>query len=159
MHADQYKACMRMRKLGKRQSVIFCILEEVKSSILKLSEKHDQSDIDVSDVLQWAIAEIWMNTSCSMPLWVTQGQQFKRQCMLWNEACQKDQLQMSASQAEKFLEPESQALEQCYQPRHDDFPIVDSHQDQNENIQWMLQQCHDVGNCNFTSIQLQKEQE
>lgn len=147
-----------MRKLGKGQSVIFCIPEEVKSSILKLSGKSDQSDIDISDVLQWAIAETWMDTQRSMPLWATQGQRFERQCTLWNEARQKDQLQMSASQAEKFLEPESQTLEQRYRPRHDDFPIFDS-QDQNENIQRMLQQCHNVGNCNFTSTQLQEEQE
>lgn len=50
MHADQYKACMRMSRLGKGQSVISCILEVVKSSILELLGKYDQSDIDISDV-------------------------------------------------------------------------------------------------------------
>lgn len=113
---------MRMRKLGKGQSVIFCIPKEVKSNILELSGKYDQSDIDVSYVLRWAIAETWMDTQRSMPLWATQGQRFDRQCTLWNETCQKDQLQMSPSQAEKFLEPESQTLEQRYRPRHDGFP-------------------------------------
>lgn len=71
-----------MRKLGKGQSVIFCIPEEIKFSILELSEKHDKLDIDVLDVLCWAIAGTWTDTQCSMPLWATQGQQFKRQCML-----------------------------------------------------------------------------
>lgn len=150
---------MRMRKLGKGQSVIFCIPEEVKSSILELSGKYDPSDIDVSDVLRWAIAETWMDTRRSMPLWATQGQRFERQCTLWNEARQKDRLHMSASQAEKFLESESQTLEHRYRPRHNDVPIVDNHQYQNENIQRMLQRCREVGNLNFASTQLQEEQE
>lgn len=74
MYTDWYQACMRMRKLGKGQSVIFCIPEEVKSSILELTDKHEKSDIDVSDVLQWAVSETWMDTRHSMPLWVTQFQ-------------------------------------------------------------------------------------
>ena len=85
---------------------------------------------------------------------------FKRQCTFWNEVHQKGQFGMSASQAERFLEPESQTLEHCYWPCHNDASlIIDSHQNQNENIQQMLQWCCDVGNCNFTSTQLQEEQE
>jgi len=52
MHADEYQVCMRMKKLGKGKSVNFCIPKEVKSSILELSGKYDQSDIDVSDILR-----------------------------------------------------------------------------------------------------------
>lgn len=157
--ANQYTACMRMRKLGKGQSVIFCIPEEVKFSILELLGKHGQSGIDVSDVLCWAIAGTWIDTRRSMCLWATQGQRFERQCTLWNEARQKNQLHMSASQATKFLEPESQTLEHRYRPRHNDTPILGSQLDQNENIRRMLQRCREVGNLNFASTQLQEEQE
>ena len=55
VRANGYQACMRMRKLGKGQSVVFCIPEEVESSILELSGKYEKSDIDVSDVLRWAV--------------------------------------------------------------------------------------------------------
>lgn len=159
MHTDEVQACMRMRKLGKGQSVVFCIPEEVKCSILELTGKHEKSDIDVSDVLRWAVSETWMDTRRSMPLWATQGQRFERQCTLWNETSQEDQLGMSASQAEKFLEPESQTLEHRYRPCQNDASLVDSHPGQNETIQQMLQRCRDVGNCNFASTQLQEEQE
>ena len=159
MHTDKIQACMRMRKLGNGQSVVFCIPEEVKCSILELSGKHEKSDIDVSDVLLWAVSETWMDTRHSMPLWATQGQRFEKQCALWKEARQSDQLDMSASHAEKFLEPESQTLEHRYRPRQNDASLVDSHQYQNETIQRMLQRCRDVGNCNFASTQLQEEQE
>ena len=57
-YTDEAQACMRMRKLGKGQSVVFCIPEEVKCSILELSGKHEKSDIDVSDVLRWAVSEV-----------------------------------------------------------------------------------------------------
>ena len=150
---------MRMRKLGKGQSVIFCIPEEVKSNILELSGKSDQSDIEVSDVLRWAIAETWIDTKRSMPLWATQGQRFERQCTLWNEARQKNQLHMTTSQAKKFLEPESRTLEHRYRPCHNDSSTFDTYHNQNENIQRMLQRCREVGDLHFASTQLQEEQE
>ena len=151
---------MRMRKLGKGQSVIFCVPEEVQSSILELTGKHDKSNIDVSDVLQWAVTETWMDTRRSMPLWATQGQRFERQCTLWNETRQEGELHMSARQAKEFLEPESQTLEHRYRPRHNDAPIVNgSTQFPNENIQRMLNRCREVGGLNFASTQLQEEQE
>lgn len=158
-YTDEAQACMRMRKLGKGQSVVFCIPEEVKCSILELSGKHEKSGIDVSDVLRWAVSETWMDTRRSMPLWATQGQRFERQCTLWNENRQEGQFHMFASQAKEFLEPESQTLEHRYRPRHNDASLVDRYLDQNETIQRMLQRCHDVGNCNFASTQLQEEQE
>lgn len=37
--------------------------------------------------------------------------------------------------------------------------MLDSHLEQNKNIQLMLQQCCEAGNLNFTSTQLQEEQE
>jgi hypothetical protein len=45
------QACMRMRKLGKGQSVVFCIPEEIQVKILGCTAKLQASDIAVSDVL------------------------------------------------------------------------------------------------------------
>ncbi|KAL4928308.1 uncharacterized protein BDV17DRAFT_291798 [Aspergillus undulatus] len=65
-------------------------------------------------------------------------------------------------QAEEYLEPESQTIEQRYRPRPDDPtpPIVapDSHKD-NENIRRILERCREFEGVNFNSTQLQEEQE
>lgn len=42
--------------------------------------------IDVSDVLNWAISETWIDIRRSMALWATQGQRFERQKGIWDEA-------------------------------------------------------------------------
>lgn len=148
-----------MRKLGKGQSVIFCIPEEVKFNILELSGKSNQSEIDVSDVLRWAIAGTWMDTRRSMPLWATQGERFERQCTIWDETRHDDQLDMSTTRATKFLEPESQSLEHRYRPRDGNAPILSTLSDKTENLRLIAQRCHEFDNLNFASTQLQEEQE
>lgn len=55
-----HKACMRMRKLGNGQSVVFCIPKEIQFKILALSEKNSKSTINVSDVICWAVSETWI---------------------------------------------------------------------------------------------------
>lgn len=148
-----------MRKLGKGQSVIFCIPEEVKFNILELSGKINQSKIDLSDVLRWAIVGTWMDTRRSMPLWATQGERFERQCAMWDETRHDYQLDMSTSQARKFLEPESQSLEHRYRPREDNAPILSTLSDKTENLRLISQRCHEFDNLNFASTELQEEQE
>ncbi|KAB5525653.1 hypothetical protein GE09DRAFT_1257349 [Coniochaeta sp. 2T2.1] len=66
-------ACMRMRKLGKGQSVVFCVPEEIRMKILDVTGKPENSDIDVSDVLIWSIHETYSDLRKSMPLWAAQG--------------------------------------------------------------------------------------
>jgi hypothetical protein len=48
-------ACMRMRKLGKGQSVVFCISDEVQTKIRTVCEKRPEHPIEVSDVLVWSV--------------------------------------------------------------------------------------------------------
>jgi len=71
-------ACMRMRNLGKGQSVAFCIPAEIQTKILAISGKNDATTIDVSDVLVWSIHETYVNLQRSMPLWAAQGTRFLR---------------------------------------------------------------------------------
>ena len=48
---------MRMRKLGKGQSVMICGPMEVERKILRCSGKSRCDTIEVADVLQWSISE------------------------------------------------------------------------------------------------------
>ncbi|KAF4259859.1 hypothetical protein KXW81_000287 [Aspergillus fumigatus] len=74
------QACMRMRKLGKGQSVVFCIPDEIRFKILALPHKCSRSDIDVADVLCWAVSETWVDIWRSMPLWAAQAEP-KQHCL------------------------------------------------------------------------------
>jgi hypothetical protein len=61
-------ACMRMRKLGKGQSVVFCVPEKIKTKIRALTFKPGNASIDVSDVLSWAVSETCIDMRRSMSL-------------------------------------------------------------------------------------------
>ena len=52
---------MRMRKLGKGQSVVFCIPDEIRRRIQELTKQPIDADISVSDVLRWAISETFID--------------------------------------------------------------------------------------------------
>lgn len=104
---------MRMRKLGKGQTVVFCINAEVEGKIRVISSKPDQA-LMVEDVLHWAISETFTETRRAMPLWKVQGERYLRQRAIWTAISSSG---MSQDRACKFLEPESQSLEDRYRPR------------------------------------------
>src|SRR5436190_11089075 len=72
-------ACMRMRRLGKGQSVVICVPEEIKTKILARISKPSDSRIDVSDALSWAISETYIDIRRNLPLWAVQGIRFQHQ--------------------------------------------------------------------------------
>lgn len=114
---------MRMRKLGKGQSVVFCVPEEIQT---KIREHMSQNvvegtntpgiDINVEEVLSWAIAETIRDIKHSMPLWAVQGRRFDRQDSLWKMTQGEGGIHMSNSQAKGFLEDEGQTIERRYRP-------------------------------------------
>ncbi|KAL4901190.1 hypothetical protein BDW74DRAFT_187846 [Aspergillus multicolor] len=153
------QACMRMRKLGKGQSVVFCISQEIRTKILRVVSKASEQNIDVSDVLHWAISETWRETQRSIPLWATQGQRFERQSDIWAKARRGPQIHMSKSLADKFLEPEAQSLEQRYRPTRKDAPANLLKISDKGNVRLILAKCQEFANVDFVSTQLQEEQE
>ncbi|KAL5332674.1 hypothetical protein BJX70DRAFT_404369 [Aspergillus crustosus] len=152
------QACMRMRKLGKGQSVIFCISQEIKTKIRTLVGKPAEYAIQVSDVLRWAISETWIEMQRGIPLWAVQGVRFERQDALWRKIHSGGQ-HMSKEQADGFLEPECQTIEKRYRPRHEDIPSIAAGLEDNDNVQLILGRCREFANVNFASTQLQEEQE
>jgi hypothetical protein len=63
-----YTACMRLRKLGKGQSVVFCISQEIQTKILSLIGESAEHKIDIIDVLRWSVSETWADVEHSIPL-------------------------------------------------------------------------------------------
>jgi hypothetical protein len=146
------QACMRMRKLGKGQSVVFCIPEEIQTKILGYPKKLTTTGISVLDVLVWAISETWIDMRRSIPLWATQGHRFEaRKGLLQGAETRQDQ-------AKKFLEAEAQSIETRYRPCTRDTTVEEWDID-NENIAKILRRCQEFNTLNFTSATLQEEQE
>jgi len=146
------QACMRMRKLGKGQSVVFCVPEEIQMKILEV--KLHGTEIDVSDVLIWTITETWEDMHRSIPLWASQGRRYEDQ---------KDYLngeETTVEQAMMFLENEAQSLEHRYRPRlRKGFDATKDWDTSNKNICKIIKLCHDFEAMSFDTATLQEEQE
>ncbi|KAI9048432.1 hypothetical protein LZ554_007268 [Drepanopeziza brunnea f. sp. 'monogermtubi'] len=153
------QACMRMRQLGHGQSVVFCIPPEIKDKILMRKTKRDEAEIDVSDVLEWAISETSLDIRRSMPLWMTQGNRFEMQSTLWDEARSSGLSNMPPDLANRFLEEEAQSLNDRYRPRlHTDLASC-MRPGQNKNLNMIIERCQEFKDLEFSSSTLQEEQE
>jgi hypothetical protein len=146
-----------MRKLGKGQSVVFCVPPEIQTKIL--ARTAESREIDVSDILSWAISETCTDMRRSMPLWQAQGQRFEHQNSLWNEARTSGEKQMTQSRANQFLEDEAQSLEDRYRPRLgvDETPIQLT--SLKPNLKLIEERCREFGSLHFSSATLHEEQE
>ena len=148
------QACMRMRKLGKGQSVVFCIPEEIQTKVLERNSKSQSPEIEIPDVLIWAITETWADMRRSIPLWATQGRRYEDHRNSLNGE------ETTAEQAKAFLEKESQSLEDRYRPRpRNDFDAAKDQDITNRNICEILKRCREFEANSFDTATLQEEQE
>ncbi|CAG8972326.1 hypothetical protein HYALB_00001729 [Hymenoscyphus albidus] len=153
------QACMRMRKLGKGQSVVFCVPEEIKR---KISERTlTQNDIiTVADVLIWTICETCVELRRSLAQWATQGLRFENQKGLWASARSENGFDFSRSQVKEFLEEEAQTLNHRYGPRAAaETPSRSVWDEKNQNIGRIIERCQEFESLHFDSATLQEEQE
>lgn len=151
---------MRMRKLGKGQSVVFCIPDEIRIRITQQRTDREASDpIEVSDVLVWAVSETHQDLKRSVALWATQGLRFYRHEKLW-EVQQTSQNEASRGWAKDFLEDEAKSLEQRYKPSTSNTSVLHEAADTDPTIRDMvLNHCKDFGPAEFSVASLQEEQE
>ncbi|KAK3721140.1 hypothetical protein LTR37_003430 [Vermiconidia calcicola] len=153
------QACMRMRKLGKGQTVVFCVSEEIEYKIRSCTAKSRPTPLGLDDVLHWAIAETFTAIRRAVPLWAVQGERFLRQSKLWGQVTNNGRTTMSLTHSENFLETEAQSLEHRYRPNRPTTnvgPIVDLTVPRVEEI---VSRCHEFDQIQFSSSTLQEEQE
>ncbi|KAK4495018.1 hypothetical protein PRZ48_013345 [Zasmidium cellare] len=152
------QACMRMRKLGKGQTVVFCVSEEIQT---KIREVTAASTIGIPDILIWAIGETHDELRRSMPLWAVQGERFVRQEELWGQVRHSGATAMTDQQARKFLEDEAQTLEDRYLPRRygDNGSLTQLNGRDDARCQEIVQRCRAIDGLKFDSSTLQEEQE
>ncbi|EJT72145.1 hypothetical protein GGTG_09012 [Gaeumannomyces tritici R3-111a-1] len=110
------QACMRMRELGRGQSVVFFAPAEVRHGIRTLREIPANGDIEVADVLAWSISETWRETRLAVPTWAAQGRRHQRQRRLWQQADKGNRYGLGRDACMEFLETEVTKLSDQYRP-------------------------------------------
>lgn len=148
------QACMRMRELGKGQSVVFCVPDEI---AMRMRAHSDKTDLDVSDILEWAISETWRDARRGMAVWATQGRRHEHHEKLWERA-RVSNAPMTKADASEFLEQEAQSLEARYRPVIEDADTDIDHASQaDEDL--ITERCRNFGSLNHRPSALNEEQE
>ncbi|KAI1337558.1 hypothetical protein F5Y15DRAFT_147782 [Xylariaceae sp. FL0016] len=153
------QACMRMRQLGKGQSVVFCVSNEIEMKIretLKPLNDRDESGISVLDILTWTVKETFCDLWRSMTLWATQGRTYQKHEDTWARYRDGKEPVFSAEDAKSFLEDEAQTLEHRYRPYSSDSSSLDTQEKEPDAI---AQRCQRFRNLQMRGAALQEEQE
>ncbi|EFX03462.1 hypothetical protein CMQ_390 [Grosmannia clavigera kw1407] len=161
------QACMRMRKLGHGQSVVFVVPQDVQTQIQECrTHEEQQRDISVLEVLSWAIGETHNDLRKSMPLWAVQGRRFEKQLALWEKARaageEDDMIVMTHDLASEFLEDEAKTLEERYRPMPEgqtDSTTNMRGDRTNMRLRQIDDRCAEVSRLNFSETTLHEEQE
>ncbi|PHH78115.1 hypothetical protein CDD80_7355 [Ophiocordyceps camponoti-rufipedis] len=142
------QACMRMRKLGQGQTVVFCVPEEIGTRIRCRNNPDEptrsiseRERIQVTHIVEWAISETWDDTRRSMALWASQGRRFEWQKLLWDDAHDDGSLHLDYNLAIRFLEDETQSLESRYCPNFVPEPSVQNLPNLSHNLALIAERC------------------
>lgn len=150
------QGCMRMRQLGKGQSVVFLIPQEILSQIYGLTSKECGDPIEVEDVILWCIHQTWTDLKRNMALWAVQGHR-----SIMNQESYNGQ-KTTTEQAKDFLENEAESLETRYRPGLQGNKLSTRIMEwdmKNPAIKKIIQRCQDFGAINMNSADLEEEQQ
>jgi hypothetical protein len=155
------QACMRMRKLGQGQTVVFCISPEIQAKITENKKRYaDNTDIRVADVLLWSISETHAETLRSMPLWAVQGERFVGQAKIWKAMRNESgKTSLSKAEAEHLLEEEAQSIEHRYRPLQDEGRASRFANTADPDLKRINDRCLEFEGLNTNASALQEEQE
>ncbi|KAG2137479.1 hypothetical protein DEU56DRAFT_945983 [Suillus clintonianus] len=109
------QGCMRMRKLGNGQSVMFFAPTEVDRSIRSATQKVDTDGVDVADILHWTMLETCIDIQMRAFPWAQQGSDFKTRHSAWTQFSRAPTTSVPALKT-AWLQPEERPLEDMYAP-------------------------------------------
>ncbi|THV04293.1 hypothetical protein K435DRAFT_961925 [Dendrothele bispora CBS 962.96] len=104
------QGCMRMRQLGRGQSVMFLASAEIDQKIRKICNLDEDIRISSSDVLKWTYSETVMDVEHYIPNWVDQGLDYIQRKRAWDQFC----ASRSVAHLAPWKQPEARTLEQMY---------------------------------------------
>jgi hypothetical protein len=160
-------ACMRMRKLGNGQSVVFFVPQEIQDKIRHCVSASKAKPLTVADVLCWSISETWSDMQKSVPLWAVQGLRYQRQETIWeNHIDSTSQLSLGDGKLADYFENEAMTLEERYLPKRQEASDVLAKQiaddrlaDRKKQLQLIRAKCEHFKVMSLSSATLQEEQE
>ncbi|KAH9028426.1 hypothetical protein EDB83DRAFT_2526320 [Lactarius deliciosus] len=109
------QGCMRMRQLGKGQSVMFFAPGEVDRQIRGLIPRGQESEngVRVIDILRWAMHETCLDIGHHLPHWAQQGVDHHRRFSAYKQYNSTGDFGVLKR---SWLQRESQTLEEMYEP-------------------------------------------
>ncbi|KAA8563866.1 hypothetical protein EYC84_011881 [Monilinia fructicola] len=152
------QACMRMRKLGKGQSVIFCAPKEIQRKILECTHMTQSDQIEVKHVLLWSIKNTLKNVhKCVLP-WAIQGKRHYERLQALNAS--------PGIIPDSVQEPEAQTLEERYglgKDKSDESWLADTTPSTGmkyaTELSSIRDKCSEFGFTSFAGANLHEEQE
>ncbi|KAF8861162.1 hypothetical protein BDZ45DRAFT_671975 [Acephala macrosclerotiorum] len=156
------QACMRMRRLGRGQSIVFFVPNEIRQKIAALCNIPAGRQVRKVDLLSWSIQQTWEESLRNVRLWAGQGIRHHRQEEIWLQA--RDDMRPEI--AIKYLEDESQPLEKRYRPSNgggkdilhdetDNLALIDPR----DNLVLIRTRCEEFGVFTLSDSTLHGEQE
>ncbi|KAF8962069.1 hypothetical protein BDZ97DRAFT_1759482 [Flammula alnicola] len=107
------QGCMRMRKLGHGQSVVFCAPPEIDRRIREAENIGSSCPVQVIDVLSWVMSNTCTDIEHHIPHWVEQGVDFHRR----------------RTEENAWLQPAARSLDEMYgltsQPERSTGSVID----------------------------------
>ncbi|KAF5344594.1 hypothetical protein D9758_013920 [Tetrapyrgos nigripes] len=151
------QGCMRMRQLGKGQSVMFLASYEVDQKIRRIADLDDNASVTSFHVLTWTYTETVADVERYIPHWLGQGVDYMKRKAAW------DHFSVSGRVGDLSVwkQPEARTLQQMYGTnRKENQEIVDDLQ-QDEFLE-LRERCRLLGwdiSQNTMSISVDEEQE
>jgi hypothetical protein len=153
------QACMRLRNLGKGQSVTFCVSPEIQTKIREHKSLGSSTAITVEDVLLWSISETHTETRRGMPLWTVQGERFIRNETVWQTMKKDGKTKLSKVGSESLLEAEAQSIDDRYRPRKAESQPNRLANADDLDLRRIAERCRNFDGLQFRTSALQEEQE
>ncbi|KAF8901480.1 hypothetical protein CPB84DRAFT_1815184 [Gymnopilus junonius] len=106
------QGCMRMRKLGHGQSVLFCAPPEVDNRIRETQKLADSETVKVMDVLSWVMSRTCDDIEDHVPHWVEQGvDHHNRKAIDFTASTSSEEIERLK---EAWLQPAARSLDDMY---------------------------------------------
>ncbi|KAG1750373.1 uncharacterized protein EDB91DRAFT_1243950 [Suillus paluster] len=144
------QGCMRMRKLGNGHSVMFFAPTEVDRNIRSATQKADSDDVDVADILHWAMVETCLDIQMRASHWVQQGSDFNARHSAWAQFLRTSTSTSTLKTA--WLQPEERSLEAMYAPHSSPQPFKFFDPD-------IQRKCEELGVVSASARSMDEEQE
>ncbi|KZP03931.1 hypothetical protein FIBSPDRAFT_443078, partial [Athelia psychrophila] len=153
------QGCMRMRKPGHGQSVMFFAPPEVDEKILNYATKNSADKVEVMDILRWSMIETCTDIQHHAPMWAEQGYDHDRRKKAWHRLADGS----STSDLEAaWLRPEAHTLAELYgdglvlsELSQSDHAV----QSTEPSIEAIDQRCEILGVVQLSNMQMEEEQE